>query len=182
MQSRTDQDASLSLVGAKDSPPKGSIGSIGSIGAAGSSVEEKCSGLSWNWYASSVRLSEALLSGLVSPVAGPSDENAKGSPQLWSPSRSIPLRRGLIDASSPDTPLTHRDKCDPMCAEKSGADRLSQSPDVHFCTAPGGHRFTGTARWRSRRRPTRGHARGGRKKLGFEVWLCSWQSLTANCV
>jgi hypothetical protein len=22
--------------------------------------------------------------------------------------------------------------------------------------------------------------RGGRKKLGFEVWLCSWQSLTVH--
>ena len=24
--------------------------------------------------------------------------------------------------------------------------------------------------------------RGGRKKLGFKVWLCSWQSLTVHCV
>ena len=23
---------------------------------------------------------------------------------------------------------------------------------------------------------------GGRKKLGFKVWLCSWQSLTVHCV
>jgi hypothetical protein len=30
--------------------------------------------------------------------------------------------------------------------------------------------------------PARPAVRGGRKKLGFKVWLCSWQSLTVHCV